>query len=164
MKGPDTAIAIEYLDSPVGFLKIVVCGESLRQLDFVSSRTEPETPTAYTERVKLQLEEYFRGTRQSFQLSLAPEGTPFQKAVWEKLIEIPYANLISYKDLALKLGDMKKIRAVGSANGRNPITIIIPCHRVIGSDKNLIGYSGGLHIKRWLIDHENVGMQNTLFG
>jgi len=72
--------------------------------------------------------------------------------------------LISYKDLALKLGDMKKIRAVGSANGRNPITIIIPCHRVIGNDKNLIGYSGGLHIKRWLIDHENAGMQNTLFG
>ena len=101
-----------------------------------------------------QLDEYFNGTRKYFDLPLTPEGTPFQKQVWEALQEIPYGKTISYSQLAIQLGNLKTIRAVGLANGQNPIAIIIPCHRVIGKDGSQVGYGGGLENKVWLLRHE----------
>ncbi|PIQ47937.1 MAG: cysteine methyltransferase [Cytophagales bacterium CG12_big_fil_rev_8_21_14_0_65_40_12] len=112
---------------------------------------------------KKQLTEYFQGTRTQFNIPIAPEGTDFQREVWQELLSIPFGKTTSYAKQSIKLGDVKKIRAVGSANGKNPIAIIIPCHRVIGSDGNLTGYAGGLDKKEWLLKHENSlpGMTQT---
>lgn len=110
-----------------------------------------------------QLEDYFDGKLQSFELKLNPQGTDFQKKIWNKLIEIPYGETTSYLQLSRELGDEKAIRAVASANGKNPLWIVIPCHRVIGSDGSLTGYAGGLHRKKWLLDHENPPSQQSLF-
>ena len=101
-----------------------------------------------------QFDQYFAGTRYQFDLPIRPEGTDFQKRVWEKLVSIPYGNNITYGELALILGDKKLIRAVGGANSKNPLAIIVPCHRVIGQNKKLIGYAGGLWRKKWLLQHE----------
>jgi methylated-DNA-[protein]-cysteine S-methyltransferase len=103
-----------------------------------------------------QLDGYFAGERQDFGLALAPHGTAFQLRVWEELTRIPFGETISYSELARRLGDPKLVRAVGLANGRNPISIIIPCHRVIGADGSLVGYGGGLERKQWLLEHEEV--------
>src|ERR687896_1039286 len=105
---------------------------------------------------RVQLDAYFAGELEAFDLPLAPHGTPFQLRVWEQLAKIPFAETLSYKELAHRLGDPKLVRAVGLANGRNPISIVIPCHRVIGADGTLVGYGGGLERKRWLLDHEAV--------
>ena len=109
-----------------------------------------------------QLDAYFAGELEQFDLPLAPRGTPFQRRVWEELARIPFAETISYKELALRLGDLKLVRAVGLANGRNPVSIVIPCHRVIGADGTLVGYGGGLDRKRWLLDHEAVASGRRL--
>ena len=103
-----------------------------------------------------QLDAYFAGEREEFDLPLALHGTDFQRRVWEELTRIPYGETISYSQLALRLGDPKLVRAVGLANGRNPISIIVPCHRVIGADGSLVGYGGGLERKQWLLEHEAV--------
>jgi methylated-DNA-[protein]-cysteine S-methyltransferase len=100
------------------------------------------------------LERYFAGTLREFALDLAPEGTPFQLRVWDELRRIPYGTTISYAELAQRLGDPKAVRAVGGANGANPIAIVVPCHRVIGADGTLTGYGGGLDKKRALLEHE----------
>jgi methylated-DNA-[protein]-cysteine S-methyltransferase len=110
-----------------------------------------------------QLKEYFDGKRTQFSLPMNPDGTDFQKRVWQELKEIPFGKTKSYQEIANQLGDPKVIRAAASANGKNPIAIIIPCHRVIGSDGSLTGYAGGLHRKRWLLDHENPYKQGKLF-
>ncbi len=103
---------------------------------------------------KIQLNEYFKGTRKIFQLPLNPIGTPFQKKVWNVLCTIPFGETRSYKEIALQIENPKGCRAVGMANNRNPIMLIIPCHRVIGTDGSLIGYAGGIEIKKWLLEHE----------
>lgn len=110
-----------------------------------------------------QLQEYFNGKRQEFSLQLNAEGTDFQKKVWNLLVEIPFGETTSYLELSRKLGDEKAIRAVASANGKNPLWIIVPCHRVIGSNGSLTGYAGGLWRKKWLLDHENPPAQLSLF-
>ncbi|MBL7471832.1 methylated-DNA--[protein]-cysteine S-methyltransferase [Robertkochia sediminum] len=110
-----------------------------------------------------QITEYFEGKRQTFALALDPVGTPFQKKVWAALQDIPYGKTTSYMDLSRQLGDPKAIRAVAAANGRNPLWIIIPCHRVIGSDGSLTGYAGGLWRKKWLLEHEQPAKQQSLF-
>lgn len=110
-----------------------------------------------------QLQEYFEGTRTQFSLQLNPQGTDFQKRVWEELQHIPYGKTISYLELSKKLGDIKAIRAVAAANGKNPLWIVVPCHRVIGSDGSLTGYAGGLHRKQWLLEHESPVKQASLF-
>ncbi len=110
-----------------------------------------------------QLQEYFKGERKTFDFVMNPQGTEFQKKVWKGLLEIPYSKTLSYLEFSKILGDVKAIRAVASANGRNPIAIAIPCHRVIGSDGSLTGYAGGLHRKKWLLDHENPVKQQSLF-
>jgi methylated-DNA-[protein]-cysteine S-methyltransferase len=112
--------------------------------------------------VREQLDAYFAGELEEFDLPLALHGTPFQLRVWEQLARIPFAETISYKELALRLGDPKLVRAVGLANGRNPVSIVIPCHRVIGADGTLVGYGGGLDRKRWLLDHEAVASGRRL--
>ena len=110
-----------------------------------------------------QLKAYFREERQNFDLKLNPNGTDFQKRVWQELQKIPYGKTCSYLELSKKLGNTNAIRAVANANGKNPLWIIIPCHRVIGSDGSLTGYAGGLYRKQWLINHENRHKQQTLF-
>ncbi|TCK67735.1 methylated-DNA-[protein]-cysteine S-methyltransferase [Winogradskyella wandonensis] len=110
-----------------------------------------------------QLKAYFRGERQYFDLKLNPSGTVFQKNVWQHLQQISFGKTCSYLDLSKQLGDPKAIRAVANANGKNPLWIIVPCHRVVGSDGSLTGYAGGLHRKQWLINHESSNKQQTLF-
>jgi len=110
-----------------------------------------------------QLKEYFNGEREHFSIKLNPQGTEFQKRVWEELQIIPYGKTLSYLELSKQLGDVKAIRAVANANGKNPLWIIVPCHRVIGSDGSLTGYAGGLHRKQWLLEHESPYKQQSLF-
>jgi methylated-DNA-[protein]-cysteine S-methyltransferase len=111
----------------------------------------------------MQLQEYFAGTRKTFDFKLNPSGTEFQQKVWQELLNIPYGKTTSYLGLSKKLGDVKAIRAVASANGKNPLWIVVPCHRVIGSDGSLTGYAGGLWRKQWLLEHESGQKQQTLF-
>jgi len=106
-----------------------------------------------------QLAEYFAGTRTTFAVPLEPAGTPFQRRVWEALRAIPYGATLSYSELARRLGDVRATRAVGAANGRNPIPIVVPCHRVVGADGSLTGFGGGLDRKRWLLEHEGALMR-----
>jgi methylated-DNA-[protein]-cysteine S-methyltransferase len=103
---------------------------------------------------RAQLDEYFAGRRTRFELPLSPHGTPFQRRVWAALAEIPFGRTISYLELARTLGDERAVRAVGGANGKNPLPIVLPCHRVIGADGSLTGFGGGIERKRWLLEHE----------
>jgi len=144
----------EIQGNEAGISKIVITGEK--------SVPSEEIPAELNEAV-LQLEAYFKGELKEFKLKLNPEGTPFQKKVWEGLQEIPYGETCSYLELSKKLGDVKAIRAVAAANGKNPLWIVIPCHRVIGSDGSLTGYAGGLWRKKWLLDFENPPLQLQLF-
>lgn len=141
-----------YYTSPVGILEIKSTDDHITQLQFKDSAgTSSETMTQVMKECISQLDEYFSGTRQNFTLSLAPEGTHFQQSVWNALQTIPYGQTISYKQLAEKVGNPKACRAVGNANGKNPIAIIIPCHRVIAGDNSLGGYAGGLDTKTTLL-------------
>lgn len=155
---------VQYMSTPLGFLKIIAVDGYLAEIQFVENPTEIEQKNEISESVILQLQEYFDGKRQEFDLPLKPFGTDFQKEVWKELLKIEFGQLSNYKSIAISLGDPNKNRAVGNANGANPIPIIIPCHRVIGSNNNMIGYSGGIDKKRWLIEHENAGLGGSLFG
>ena len=146
------------IDSPVGPLHLFAHEEGLTAMYMNVQRYElpqgePGT-NALLERTKQELQEYFDGTRQEFSIPLDPQGTKFQKSVWAELMNIPFGKTISYGELAKRLGDPLLTRAVGTANGANPISIIIPCHRVIGANGHLTGYGGGIERKRWLLDHE----------
>jgi len=147
--------------SPVGLLLLAGDAHALRLVSFESSkRSTPPQPEWKEDRsvfreVIRQLQSYFRGELKEFDLPLSLEGTKFQLRVWNALREIPYGETISYAQLARRIGDSKSVRAVGSANGSNPIPIIVPCHRVIGSDGSLTGFGGGLSTKRKLLDLEN---------
>ncbi len=153
-----------YLKTPLGIAEIK--GNSLGISSVtLTDKTESEfeiTPPELFPAVK-QLEEYFRGSLKNFDLKLNPEGTDFQKRVWNMLLKIPYGSTWSYLDLAKKMGDINATRAVAAANGKNPIWIIIPCHRVIGSNGTLTGYAGGLWRKKWLLEKENPPVQQQLF-
>ena len=110
-----------------------------------------------------QLNDYFEGKRQTFDFKLNPAGTDFQKKVWNALLEIPFGTTVSYMEQSMKLGDVKAIRAIASANGKNPLWIVVPCHRVVGTSGSLTGYAGGLWRKKWLLEHENPSLQQSLF-
>lgn len=144
------------VDSPIGPLRLVADEAGLRRLEFEKDGFRPAPPEwrldprALREAAR-QLEAYFAGRLKVFDLPLAPEGTPFQLQVWERLVEIPYGETISYGTLAGRVGNPAASRAVGLANGRNPIAIVIPCHRVIGSNGTLTGYGGGLPTKQKLL-------------
>jgi methylated-DNA-[protein]-cysteine S-methyltransferase len=152
-----------YFESPVGLFEITGNDQYISALQFKEFKREDENSNGVIEDCKEQLTEYFSGKRKVFDLPLAPEGTSFQKQVWNQLQKIPYSKTISYLQLARELGDEKKIRAAGTANGRNPIVIIIPCHRVIGSDGSLVGYGGGLWRKKWLLEFESGKKQGELY-
>jgi len=144
---------VSYLESPIGYLRILSNGKAIKEIKFMDS-DGPEDPDVHTESARTQLREYFEGLRDSFQLELEPEGTEFERSVWKELLEIPNGKTCSYGDIAGGIGDAKASQAVGRANGKNPIAIVIPCHRVIGADKKLTGYAGGLERKEWLLKHE----------
>jgi methylated-DNA-[protein]-cysteine S-methyltransferase len=143
--------------SPVGPLRLVATAEALTAIEFASADGPPPAPpeweparAPFDEAIR-QLSAYFRGALRRFDLPLAPEGTAFQQAVWTALGEIPFGETVSYGALARQIGRPRAVRAVGAANGRNPIPIVIPCHRVIGSDGRLTGYGGGLPVKAALL-------------
>jgi len=147
-------------------MEIIASKHAVHALHFTEIRNVPslQAPKILSECLQ-QLEEYFDGKRKIFSVNTEQKGTDFQKLVWKHLEDIPYGKTVSYLDVAKKSGDEKSVRAVGNANGKNKIPIIIPCHRVIGTNDSLIGYSGGLWRKQWLLDHEKkitYGIQ-TLF-
>ena len=158
---PEDRVAAEvsyvWEDSPVGRLLVAADPEGLRYLLFEAGRSEVQPLPGWREdaarlaEATRQLRAYFRGALQQFDLPLAPRGTPFQQRVWRELLTIPYGETVSYGDLARRLGNPSASRAIGLANGSNPISIVIPCHRVIGSDGKLTGYGGGLRNKEWLL-------------
>jgi len=153
-----------FLKTPLGIAEIK--GDALGLASISIHNESPEVSNeipAFLSDVVKQLQEYFAGERKEFQLKLNPQGTPFQKRVWQSLLEIPFGKTISYLELSRKLGDEKAIRAVASANGKNPLWIVVPCHRVIGSDGSLTGYAGGLWRKKWLLEHESGFKQGKLF-
>ena len=116
-------------------------------------------PSELTQRCQQQLNEYFAGQRRVFDLPLEPQGTPFQRSIWVCLLRIPFGQTASYRAIAEMANNRQAVRAVGAANGKNPIGIIVPCHRVIGSDGTLTGYAGGLERKAWLLEHEGVSVE-----
>ncbi|PCJ97616.1 MAG: cysteine methyltransferase [Flavobacteriaceae bacterium] len=155
---------IAFIQSPLGIAKLEGNADGLASISILNNenKTTGIIPEVLEDAV-YQLNEYFEGKRTNFSLSLNPQGTDFQKRVWTELQNIPYGKTISYLDLSKKLGDVKAIRAAASANGKNPLWIVIPCHRVIGSDGSLTGYAGGLHRKKWLLEHESPVKQQSLF-
>jgi methylated-DNA-[protein]-cysteine S-methyltransferase len=144
------------IDSPVGSLTIVATGGALHEIRFAGEATPDAAPSddPVIVEAERQLGEYFAGARTEFDLPLEPHGTPFQLAAWRGLEQIPYGETVSYGEQARRLGHPDKARAVGAANGRNPLPIVVPCHRVIGSDGGLVGFGGGLAAKAWLLHHE----------
>lgn len=150
----------DYLDAPKGFPKpyisITANEKGITSLYFVNDKEAAVSSSPEINQCIQQLKEYFAGKRTTFSVPLAPKGTEFQSRVWKTLQTIPYGEIWSYKKLALTLGSINYCRAVGMANSRNPISLIIPCHRVIGHNGKLVGYTGGLDIKRWLLQYEKV--------
>lgn len=144
---------VSYLETPIGYLRILSNGNGITSIKFMDF-DGPEDPDAYTESARTQLREYFDGKRDLFDLPLLPEGTDFEHKVWDQLMNIPVGTTTSYGNIASHLGDKNYSQAVGSANGKNPIAVVIPCHRVIGSDNKLVGYAGGMERKEWLLKHE----------
>lgn len=171
------------IKSPLGFTKIVGDIDGIASVTVLNhiERFEEETDElSFQQKLKseekvtdiipqvleecvIQLQEYFKGERKQFHFKINAEGTDFQKRVWQELLNIPYGKTTSYLKLSQQLGDVKAIRAVANANGKNPLWIIVPCHRVIGSDGSLTGYAGGLQRKQWLLEHESPYKQHTLF-
>jgi methylated-DNA-[protein]-cysteine S-methyltransferase len=152
-----------FISSPLGITKIEGDENGIVVISVLSDgEITKKVPIELQEAVS-QLQEYFEGKRTEFTFKLNPKGTDFQQKVWQELLQIPFGKTTSYLDLSKKLGDVKAIRAVASANGKNPLWIVVPCHRVIGSDGSLTGYAGGLWRKKWLLDHENPLKQQSLF-
>lgn len=166
----DAAIHYDQMPTPIGMLRLVADERGLREVWFASGRHTREPAPAWVRSraalafARVQLEQYFAGERQRFELPLHPLGTPFQLAVWEELGRIPYGATISYGELACRIGQPPAVRAVGAANGRNPLPIVLPCHRVIGSDGSLTGFGGGLPTKRFLLALEDRVAHGDLFG
>lgn len=152
------------IKTTLGFTEIQGNENGISKIHVMNEDVEISTkiPKELKEAV-LQLQEYFNGKRTEFSFKINPAGTDFQQKVWQELLNIPYGKTCSYLDLSKKLGDVKAIRAVASANGKNPLWIVVPCHRVIGSDGSLTGYAGGLWRKKWLLEHENPVKQESLF-
>ncbi len=151
------------LKSPLGFIEIIADKKAITSIAFTEKSTESNSPSDFITNCLTQLSDYFSGNRKEFSLPLDPQGTDFQKQVWQELLAIPFGETRSYLDIALKLGDKNLTRAVGAANGKNPIAIVVPCHRVIGENGSLTGYAGGLWRKEWLLDFELPKEQQKLF-
>ncbi len=146
------------INSPLGLVEIFAADKAIRRVDIggrgAESAPRAGAPVILSECCR-QLEEYFSGKRSRFDLALDLQGTEFEQEVWRQLLQIPYGHTASYQEIAEAIGRPKALRAVGAANGKNPVAIIVPCHRVIGHDGRLVGYGGGLWRKKWLLDHES---------
>ena len=152
-----------FINTPLGISKIVGDADGISAISILSEgEVSKKIPKELKECIT-QLQQYFDGQRNDFTFKLNPQGTDFQQKVWQELLNIPFGKTMSYLDLSKKLGDVKAIRAVASANGRNPLWIVVPCHRVIGTDGSLTGYAGGLWRKKWLLEHESPSKQQSLF-
>ncbi|MGH7517911.1 MAG: methylated-DNA--[protein]-cysteine S-methyltransferase [Gemmatimonadales bacterium] len=156
------------LETPVGPLGVTATARGLAEIwfdgygDSAVAGAGERDPAGALDAARAQLREYFAGTRMTFDLPLAPMGTAFELRVWALLREIPAGQTTSYGELARKLGDPRAVRAVGRANGQNPLPIVVPCHRVIGADGSLVGFGGGLERKRWLLEHEGALARSAL--
>lgn len=146
---------IAYYNSEIGLIEITGTAEGILSVRFVKDTTTKNTEShPCVQECVAQLDEYFRGKRREFSVNLILQGTEFQKQVWQQVMTIPFGETVSYQDIAVAIGQPKACQAVGNANGKNKIPIIIPCHRVLGSDGKLTGYGGGLWRKEWLLQHE----------
>ena len=154
-------IANQLIESPIGILNIVAESSAVTAIRFSADPETPQQPSEATNICCQQLNEYFFGERQQFDVLLKMSGTSFQQQVWQTLQSVEFGSTCSYGDVARRIGNPKAVRAVGAANGRNPIPIIVPCHRIIGSSGKLTGYAGGLNIKVWLLNHESSGKKKT---
>ncbi len=152
-----------FLNSPLGLLRIAADVSAISEILFVDEQDAKSESSDILIKAISQLTEYFEGKRQTFDLPLAPTGTSFQQNVWNELQRISFGTTCSYLDIAKSLGDPNAIRAVGAANGKNPIAIVIPCHRVIATNGKLTGYAGGLWRKEWLLNFESSKEQQELF-
>jgi len=153
-----------YLETPLGTAKIVGDNNGIVSISVIETKekTTDRIPDTLVDCIE-QLKQYFEGSRQDFNLKLNPNGTDFQKNVWKELLTIPFGKTTTYLKQTLALGNEKAIRAVAAANGKNPIWIVVPCHRVIGTNGSLTGYAGGLWRKKWLLEHENPSGQTSMF-
>lgn len=152
-----------YIKTPLGITTIIGDENGISVISVSDDGMVSEEIPVVLQKAVFQLSDYFEGKRTDFNFKLNPKGTEFQQKVWKALLEIPFGKTVSYMDLSKKLGDVRAIRAVASANGRNPLWIVVPCHRVIGTDGSLTGYAGGLWRKKWLLEHENPTTQQSLF-
>lgn len=160
-------MAYSYMDTPVGPLLLAGNSRGLTRIVFPEGKGKLDPDPSWEcreepfQEARIQLEAYFQGNLRQFDLPLLPKGTPFQLAVWKALRDIPYGTTVSYREIAAKILKPKAVRAVGAANGRNPLPIVVPCHRVIGSSGDLTGYGGGLRIKRALLQLENANLNSS---
>ena len=154
---------IVFFNSPLGITKIVGDANGISEISVSDEGEVSVSIPKELEPAVIQLQDYFVRKRNDFHLKLNPKGTEFQQRVWQELLNIPFGKTLSYLELSKKLGDVKAIRAVAAANGKNPLWIVVPCHRVIGTDGSLTGYAGGLGRKKWLLEHENPTNQQSLF-
>ncbi|MBX9807207.1 MAG: methylated-DNA--[protein]-cysteine S-methyltransferase [Flavobacteriaceae bacterium] len=152
-----------YIKTPLGIAKIIGDEKGISVISVSNEGIISSKISMVLQEAVSQLNDYFEGKRDGFTFKLNPSGTEFQQKVWKGLLEIPFGKTMSYMELSKKLGDVKAIRAVASANGKNPLWVVVPCHRVIGTDGSLTGYAGGLWRKKWLLEHENPSNQQSLF-
>lgn len=153
-----------YYKTPIGIAEIIGDENGISSVSVMDENIKiSKNIPIYLKECVHQLDEYFKGTRTEFSVKLNPQGTEFQKKVWNELLNVPYGKTRTYLEQSKQLGDVKSIRAVAAANGKNPIWILIPCHRIIGSDGSLTGYAGGIWRKKWLLEHENPSTQQSLF-
>ena len=154
---------IAYIKTPIGIAKITGDQDGVSEISVLDEgQVSTEIPLVLEQAIA-QLNDYFKKKRTDFDFKLNPKGTEFQKKVWKSLLEIPFGKTRTYLEQSKVIGDVKAIRAVASANGKNPLWIVVPCHRVIGTDGSLTGYAGGLWRKKWLLEHENPTNQQSLF-
>jgi methylated-DNA-[protein]-cysteine S-methyltransferase len=151
------------IKTPLGIAKIIGDEDGISIISILDEGVISSTIPKVLQEAVTQLNHYFEGKRTDFDFKLNPKGTDFQKKVWSSLLKIPYGKTRTYLEQSKILGDVKAIRAVASANGKNPLWIVVPCHRVIGTDGSLTGYAGGLWRKKWLLEHENPTNQQSLF-
>ncbi len=156
-------LVLAHIQTPLGIATIKGNENGIAAIAIADEGVVSEVIPSVLQEAVTQLQDYFDGKRTYFDFQLNPVGTEFQQKVWKGLCEIPFGKTMSYLELAKQLGDVKAIRAVASANGKNPLWIVVPCHRVIGTDGSLTGYAGGLWRKKWLLEHENPSAQQSLF-
>ncbi len=154
-----------YLHSPIGWLKLTASEKELVEIEFLKNKPRkfPDKVSPLLKKSMLQLDEYFTGKRKKFELPVATQGSDFQREVMRLVAKVPFGKVATYGDIARRLGDPNSVRAIGGANGRNKLPIVIPCHRVVGKSGKLIGYSGGIDKKKWLLEHEGSLRQVEMF-